>query len=129
MVNQLQRKLDPLFLGDDLHEILLNLDRIGMFGEVEPPRDTLDVRVHHNPRRDSIETTQDNIGCFASGSRNRDQLLHGLGDFAAEIGENLPGGSDQGLCLAAEETGGPDVIAKLFQICVGEVANGWIFLE
>jgi len=129
MVNQLQRKLNPFFLGDDLHEILLNLDRIRMFGEVEPPRDTLDVRVHHNPRRDSIETTQDNIGRFAPNSGNSDQLVHGFGDLSAKISENLPGGSDQGFGLAAEESGGPDVTAKLLQICIGEVADGWIFLE
>ena len=129
MVDQLQWKLNPLFLGDDLHQILLDLDRIGMFGQVEPPRDTLDMSVHYNPGRDSIETTQNNIGRFASGSRNRDQLVHGLGDLPAKISENLPGGSDQRFCLVPEESGGPDVVAKLLQICVREVADGWIFLE
>jgi len=129
MVDQLQWKLNPLFLGDNLHKILLDLDRIGMFGKVEPPRDTLDVCIHYNPGRDSIVTAQNNIGRFASGSRNRDQLLHGLGDLPAKISENLAGGSDQGFGLVPEETGGPDVIANFFQICIGEVADGWIFLE
>jgi hypothetical protein len=129
VVNQLQRKLDPLLLGDDLHQILLDGDWIGILGQVQPPRHALHVRIHYDPGRDSIVAAQNDISCFTSGSRNRDQLLHGLGDLAIEISENLPGGADKRFGFIAEKTGGPDVAPKFFQICVGEIGDGWIFLE
>ena len=129
MVDQLQWKLNPLFLGDNLHKILLDLDRIGMFGKVEPPRDTLDVCIHYNPGRDSIVTAQNNVGCLASGAGNRHQFLHGLGDLTAEISENLAGGPKQRFGFVAEETGGPDVAPQFFQIRICEIGDSWIFLE
>src|SRR5258708_5083372 len=43
--DDLVREADPAVLGNDFDEILLDLDGVGVFGEVEAPGDALDVGI------------------------------------------------------------------------------------
>ena len=48
------REKDPLFFGEDLHQLLLDLHRVGLFDQIEPARDALHVRIDHDTGRDAV---------------------------------------------------------------------------
>jgi len=129
MINELQRKGEPPFLRDDFHQVLLNLDRFGVFGQVEPLRKPLHVGIHHDAFQDAVGAAKHYVGCFARGAGNSEQVLHAARNLAAEVRENLPGGANQRLGFVVEEPGGPDVLSQFGLIRAGEIGHGRIFLE
>src|SRR5271157_2279826 len=52
--NNLVSEQYPLVLRDRLHEVLLDLDRVGVLGEIEPLGDALHVRIHHHARGNAV---------------------------------------------------------------------------
>ena len=49
VIDQLQREFEPFLFRDDLHQVLLDLHRVGVLGQIQPLRVALNVRVHHDP--------------------------------------------------------------------------------
>ena len=129
MVNNLQRKLDPLLLGNDLHQILFDFHRRGLLGQVEPLRNSLHMRIHHHSGRNAVEGAEYDVGGLARGAGNGEHLIHGPGHFASEIGENLTRRANQRFRFVVEEARGANVLRQLGLVGMSEVGHGWIFLK
>src|SRR6516164_8140255 len=55
--DQLVRKLDPLVLWNNGHQILLDFLGIVVASQIQPLREPHYMRIHHDPARDSIGRT------------------------------------------------------------------------
>jgi len=61
------REQNPLFLGNDLHEILLDLHRVGLPRQVEPRGDPLYVGTDRHARRAPMGRAEPDVGDLAGG--------------------------------------------------------------
>ena len=85
MMNDLVRKLDPLALGKDAHQILLDGRRRIGTGQLQAARNAVDMSIHHHAQSLPKPRTQDDIGRFARNSRQREQFVHLVWDLSAEV--------------------------------------------
>ena len=100
-----------------------------MFREIQPARDTLNVRIHDDTRCDSVGRAQNDIRSLAGGAGNGEQFIHGLRHRSAEITQYSFRRADQRFGFVVEEAGGSDILRQLGLAHVGEVGDGWIFLK
>ena len=103
-VDNLMCEQDPLCAVDDLHEILLYLDRFGVFGEIETPRNALYMCIDHNARGNPESSAEDNIGGFAGSSGNKQHLVHCARHFALIVGQYLLCCANNGFRFVIKET-------------------------
>jgi hypothetical protein len=52
-MDDLVREENPSLLRKNLHQIPFDFDRIGLPGQVQPPRDTLDMGIDHHSGRNA----------------------------------------------------------------------------
>ena len=94
----------PAFLGDQLHQVELQLDRIGMPRQSHQPRQPNHVRIG-NDARYAEGIAEDYIGGFTPHSRQTDQLLHTAGDLSLVLFGDIPAGRLDALGLVAKKAG------------------------
>src|SRR5437879_10453641 len=82
--DQLVRELNPLFPRDNLHQILLHLFRILIARQIQPLRESQDVRIHHDPARDPIRRSENDIARLSCHARQRQYFFHRAWHFSAE---------------------------------------------
>jgi hypothetical protein len=78
------------------------------------------VRVDDDPR-DAVVPAQDDVGGLPADAGERDQLLHGAGDAAAEPLQQRPAHGLEGPPLLAEEPRGADERLQLLRVGAREV--------
>ncbi len=123
------REGDPFVLGDDAHEILLDFFGIGVAGEVQPVGEAHDVSVDDDARSDAEGCAEDDVGRFSGYARQGEQLLHGAGNLAGELLDDLLAGALNGFGLGAEKSGGADFGFDLARVGVGEIFGLGILRE
>ncbi|HEX6159898.1 MAG TPA: hypothetical protein VF111_07015, partial [Thermoanaerobaculia bacterium] len=74
----------PFLPGDELHQIGLDLLRIGFAREPEPPGDAGHVRVDDDAHRRLEGIRQHHVGRLATDARQRHQVLDPGRDLAVE---------------------------------------------
>ena len=60
------RKIDPLFLGQNLHQVLFDTDGVLVFGKPQAATKSADMGVDHDSCRQSVSSTEDYISSFTS---------------------------------------------------------------
>lgn len=91
MVDDLVREGDPVILGNDLHQLLLDLLGGVAFGQFEAVGDAENVRIDHYAFGLAKADAENHIGCFAGCAGNGGQLCNGLRDLATELLGDFPG--------------------------------------
>jgi len=120
---------DPLVLGDDLHQVPLDLSRVGLFGEIEACGDALHVGIDYDAGGDMVSRTQNDVGSFAGDAGNGEKFLHGPRHLASEFVDHLLRRSDDGFGLVIEKPGGADILRQNFRRDGREVAWSGVFGE
>src|SRR5262249_35198664 len=114
MHDYLMREQNPFLLRNDLDEVLFDLHWIGIFGQIEPARDALHVRVYHDSGCDSVRRPQPHIGSLSRRTRYREQFFDGSRHLPAEIAEDLPCGPHDRLRFVVEETSATNILSQYF---------------
>lgn len=127
--DDLVREDNPLVPRDDAHKVLLDVLGIVVGGQLQPARDAVDVSVHDDAFGLVEPGAENDIRRLAGDAGQREELIHVVGNLAAEIVDYRLCCSDDGLRLVPEEAGGLDVGLKLFGSEGGEILNSRIFLE
>jgi len=123
-VNHLVGEADPVVARQDLHQFLLDLfGRLGL-GEFKAARDAEDVRVDHDAFGQTVADAEDDVGGFAGGAGDGDELGECLRDLAVEVGENFAGSALNGFGFVAEEAGGLDKGFEFGQSRFGHIGRG-----
>jgi hypothetical protein len=71
MPDELMGEENPAFLGDDAHQVLLDLLWFGMVSKVEAPGETLYMGVDDDARSDPEGGAEDDVSGLASHARER----------------------------------------------------------
>jgi len=104
--DQPQRNGRPVALGQKLHQLELDLDRIGLLRPPEALRQAPHVRVDRDARgREGAP--EDHIGRLPPGARDRDELLQRLRHRSVEGRDDAPGAFLDALRLVPAEAGRP----------------------
>ncbi len=111
------------------HQILLDLHRIGLFGETKQAAEASDMRIDHHSFVDSIGVAEDNVGGFATHAGERGQVGNGFGDFSVKVVDQPVRHSDQVFRLAAEKSGCPHQLFHIFLFGVCELLRCGIPLK
>jgi hypothetical protein len=72
---------------------------------------------------------EDDVGGFAADAAEGSELVHGLGDAAGVLFDDVGGGFAEGLGFIAEEAGGLDEFFDVFLGGFGEGLGGGVFFE
>ena len=129
MKNHLVREPDPPLLGEDLDQILLDLHRVGVLRQIQPPGDPRDVRVHHHSGGDPIGGAQHHVRRLARRSRDGEHLFHGLRHLAAEDVDHALRGADDRLRLVIEESRAAYVVRQHLRTHCGEIPRRGVLGE
>ena len=78
VVDQPVRELNPLRRRQQLLQILLDLDRIGLLRQPQQPRDAFHMRINDDPARDSKGSPQHHVRRLATHTRQLDQLIEAV---------------------------------------------------
>lgn len=113
-------ELDPAVLRDDVHEVLLDFDGVGVGGELEAAREAEHVGVDDDAGGDAVPGAEDDVGGFARDAGQLEHLVHSFGDFALEFFDEDAGGADDALGFVAEEACGVDDLFDCGLLCFGE---------
>ena len=124
VMNELVGKRDPVVLGNDLHEFLLDLLGGFGFGQAEAAGDAVDMGINDDAFGLVETDAEDDVGGLAGGAGDGDELGEGLGDLAVEFFGNFAGGSLDGFGLVTEEAGGADEVFELGQGGLGHGLRG-----
>ncbi len=89
----------------------------------------MDVGVHDHAFVLLEPRAQNHVGGLAGYSREREKLVHLIGDFASEITHDLFCCADHGFRFVPEKTCRPHIRLKLFGRERGEILDGGVFLE
>src|SRR2546426_5276347 len=85
-----------LLLGDQPHEVLLDLVRIGLVAESDPVRQPFDVGVDGDALDHAEGIAQDDVGRLSRHASKRQEVLHRPWDLAAvDLDDPLAGRSDR----------------------------------
>ena len=129
VVNDLMGEENPFILRDHFHQILLDLDGLGVFRQIETARQSLHVRVDDDARCDSVSCAENYVGGLARRAGNREQLIHRLRDLSTEIIQHSLRRADQRFGLVVEEAGGSDILRHLGLARVSEIGDRRILPE
>ena len=122
-------EFDPAILGDDLHQILLDLHGIGVFCEIEALGNARNVGIHDNARRYPVSGSEHHVGSLASGPGNREHLFHGFRHGAVKLAGDALRGADDGLGLVVEEAGAANIVCQHLGADGSEILWRGVFLE
>jgi len=128
-VDELVAECDPAVLRNGAHQVLFDFGGGVGLGEGEAMGQPEDVGIDYDAFGLVEADSQDNIGGFAGGAGNGDQLGECLRDFAAKVGDDLLRGSFDGFGLVAEEAGGADEGFEIGQPGLGHGCGGREALE
>jgi len=120
---------DPLILGDDLDQVLLDLDRVGFPGEVEACGDALHMSVDHHSGGDVVGRAQHHIGSLSGGAGNGEEFLHGPWHLTAEFRDYFLRRAHNRFRLVIEKSGGADVLRQHLRRDGGEILRRGILGE
>lgn len=126
--DQLVRKIDPRFLGDGLHQILLDFWWVIVAGEVEAARDAAHVGIDDDAKGKSVAGAQNDVRSFARNAWKRQDVFHGLRDITFEFIDQPAACAHDRFGLIAKKTGGANILLEFARSGVGECFNGRIFL-
>src|SRR5688572_28570325 len=107
------RELRPLLARNDLHQVLLDLDRIRLAGETEAERHARDMGVDDDALAPAERVAKDHVRRFAADARELRQLLHRARDIAAMLVDEGARHADEALRLLAEEAGALNAILQI----------------
>src|SRR5579862_4949230 len=127
--DDLVREEDPLVTRDHVHQVPLDLLRIGVSGQLQTVRNALHVRIDDHTVRDLVPGAQHDIGGLARDPRHGQQLVHGARDLAAKFADDLARRPYQRLRLIAKEAGGADIVLELLRLERRKRLWSGIFLE
>lgn len=105
VMDYLVREKDPVVVGDDFHQVLLDSRRIVVLGQFEPARNAMNVGVDDDAISDSEPGAEYDIGCLSRSAGNAEQFVHGLGDYATKSLDDRLSSPYDGFRFVAEETG------------------------
>ena len=108
VMDQLMRELNPVVFGDDLLEILLDLDGFGVRREFEAARKPQHVCIDDNAGWDAVPRAQHYVRRLARDAGEFEHLVHRLGDLAVEFVDEHARGADDVFGFGAVEAGGLD---------------------
>ena len=120
MPDQLVGEQNPFVLRNHLHQILLDLFRIVVAGEIQTFRQALHVRIDNDARGDAVSGAENHVGRLTSHAWKREQLLHRARYFPPERLDDRFACADDGFRLVAEESRRPDFLLEVFRGGVGE---------
>lgn len=130
VMNELVREADPAVLWKDFHQRLFDLLRSVAFGETEAVGDAEDVCVDDDSFSLVEADAEDDIGGFACGAGDSDELCECLRNFAVEVFTDFLSRALNRLGFIAKEAGGFDELFKIGQRCVGHgLRSGEAFEE
>ena len=95
----------PISLGEQGHQIALDLHRVVVKGETQSLAQPSYVSIDRYSYVDSEGISQHHVRGLASHSRKRVKLFHGIGNLPAMVRDEGLRHSDQVLGLVAEESG------------------------
>ena len=122
-------EIEPVLLGDEGHEVALDLDRVLLPAQSEPPRQAPGVGVDGDPLGLAVAGREDDVGRLAGDARKRHELRHGVRDDAA-IGLDDPlRRPDDVLGLHPEEPRRMDHPLELGPVGPGEGRGRRVFPE
>jgi hypothetical protein len=120
---------DPLLLGQQLNQVLLDLLRTLLRGEPQPPAQSDNVSVDHDPRRNREGGPQDDIGRLSSDAWELDQLFEGVWHLPTVVAhQRFTAGLDV-LGLVAEEARALNVVFEFGRKGLGIVGRGGVLAE
>ncbi len=119
----------PTLARDDLHQVLLDLFRCILHGQLEPPRDSVNMRVHHHAFVFLEPRPQHDVCGLARHPRQRQQLVHLLRDLAAKFADYLARRAHNRFRFIAEEPGGSDVSLDLLRLHPRQRLRRRVFAE
>jgi len=113
MEDQRVSKLDPIVVGEQSAQILLDLLGIVVLSQAEPARETMDMCINHKSRADPKACSEHNIGRFSRDARKRQELLHRARHLAAKSLDEQRARAADILGFRVEEAGGSDDLFEL----------------
>jgi hypothetical protein len=116
----------PILLGEELHQLLLDLDRIRLMAQAKQPGQAGDVGVDRNPFVGSVRVAEHDIGSLAPYAWQLPKLLHSAGHFTPMISHQRPGHSDEALGFVPEEAGGFDDLLYVSGFSPGQIKWGGV---
>ncbi len=118
-----------MILGNQGDQVLLDFDRIALFGEPKAQAQAGHVGVDDDSDVDVEGVAQDHVGGLAADSGQGGELVHRLWDLAGVVIEKGLGHGADGFALAAKEARGVDIALQLGRIGRGIILGGAILLE
>lgn len=115
--------MKPMFPRDHLHQVPLDLHRIGLVRQTEKSSEAFHVRIDGDSLCDSIRVSQHDIGCLACDARDLEHLRHRAGQGSVKPMFHDERGLLDALRLGAIEAGRKDQALKLATI------DGNVFIE
>src|SRR5437660_3260045 len=106
--------VEPVFLGNEPHQILLNLDGIGIGSPAQASREPSDVGIDNEALNDAKSVAQHHVSRLPGHSRQRQQLLHRQWHCAAVLRNEALAGSADIFGFVAIEARWPYILLKLF---------------
>ena len=82
--------------GDAFQKLFLNFYWVVLISKAKFSGDAADVGVDNHAFRGVPDFAEDDVGGLSSHTRNLDQLLHGVGDFAVVLGDYPDGRAFEG---------------------------------
>lgn len=129
MPDELMGKKNPAILGNDFHQVLLDLFGIGILCQIKTLGKALDVRIDDDAGGDAEGRTENDVCGLARDAGKGKQFVHGLRDFAVEFPDDFFAGADDGFRFVAEKPRGANVIFELGGIRIGKILGRGIFRE
>ena len=123
VVDELVGEVDPATLREDAHQLLLDFLGCVALGEPEAAGDAEDMGVDDYAFGFAERDAEDDVGGFAGRAGDGCELGEGLGDLAAEFGDDFAGRALDGFGLVVEEAGGADEGFEFRKGCLGH--RGW----
>ena len=119
----------PGVLGDLFDEVFFDFDRVFLFGQAEALAQAGDVGVDDHASFDAVGVAEDDVGGFASDTREMGEGFEFAGDLAVMVlNQGLGGGADV-FRFVAEEAGGADDFFEVFLARGGHAFGVGEFLE
>ena len=126
VLDHLVGKLHPTLLGDEWHEVELDLHRVLFFGEPQALGDPAEMRVHKDTRHPE-GVPQDHVGGLAAHPRQLHQLLQGPRHLAVEFFHQHLAEALDALGLVVKKAGGADHLFEIGQGGLGIVRGRGVF--
>ena len=119
-------EVDPVLLGNELHQFLLHLLRVLAVRETETVREAEDMGVHDEPHGDAESGSEDDVRGLAGDPGKRQKLFHRPGHLASKIGGDFRGRALDRFRLVPEEAGRADDLLDLAPLRRRRIRDGGI---